>query len=529
MSNGPDGADGGTPVGNGVDQRPSPDAAMVASPPMSAPSPPAAPSKLAHMTVRAGAWTIVTGLGTRFLGVIGTLILTHFVAPYDYGEVSAAGVIAWTANQFSTLSVGTYILAHPKQGRDMMFHATFLHLGLGFLAFGIILAVGHRFGPMLDAPTVARYLPGMVLAMAIDRVIYMPERVLVASMRFGPLSIARAAGELAYTGISIAAAVAGWGGMAVVAGNLARGVLRFIVTTAYVKWREWLAPARLRVQMLKDIIRYGIPVTISGMSHFSLRRWDNLVVSRFFGPAVMGTYNLAYNLADIPAVQVGEQISDVLQAAFARIERDDGRAALGRSVKLLAFIMTPLAVGLACIAPTLAATLFDQRWAGVGEMLMALSVISFTRPITETINGYLQVRQRERLAAILDVSTLALLMGLMFTLGRLSPLWSCAAVGLAFTVRLFASAIVMRKLEGIPVSVFLVPLIPPILACLPMVAAVAAVHRYLIVLAKGQAVLLLAVEILAGALAFLLGSILFARAQLKELLTLARGGLGRQR
>ena len=42
---------------------------------------------------------------------------------------------------------------------------------------------------------------------------------------------------------------------------------------------------------------------------------------------------------------------------------------------MLAFIMTPLAVGLGTLAPTLTKLFLNRRWAEVGPMLMWLSVI----------------------------------------------------------------------------------------------------------------------------------------------------------
>src|SRR5690242_15650970 len=89
--------------------------------------------------IRGSAWSVSSGLGTRVLGLVGTMVLTRFVAPYDFGEVSAATIVALTANQFSNLGVGTYVIAHPQAGRATMFHATFVHLTLGLLAFAITL------------------------------------------------------------------------------------------------------------------------------------------------------------------------------------------------------------------------------------------------------------------------------------------------------------------------------------------------------------------------------------------------------
>jgi lipopolysaccharide exporter len=491
------------------------------------PSPVAPTRKLARTAVRGGAWTIATGLGTRLVGVVGTLILTRFMSPYDYGEVAAAFVIAWTANQFSSINVGTYILAHRDRGHEAVFHATFVHLLLGAAAFGLVLLIGGRFGPALEAPTVGRYLPGAVLVLVLERLNYMPERLLTRDLRFGPLSMSRGAGELAYTVVSIATAVAGWGGMAVVAGGVARSALRLVLAAVLVGWRSWLAPTRIRARALRELFGFGLPSATAGLARFGLRRWDNLVISRFYGPAVMGAYNLAYNLADIPAVQVGEQISDVLQAAFARTEGKGSREALVRSAEMLAFIMTPMAVGLACIAPTLSSTMFDQRWAGVGPMLMVLAVISFTRPLGDTIEAYLQIRKRPTQVAILEVGTLALLMGGLWTMGRLGPTWACLAVGLAFAVRLILSAVMVRGETGLRAWDFLRPTLPPIAACLPMALGVLGTSRLLSGPLHRTPALLLVVEVVAGAAGYAVGAMLFARRQVRALIVLLRQGLAR--
>jgi PST family polysaccharide transporter len=480
--------------------------------------------------VRAAAWTIMSGMGTRFLGVIGTLVLTRFVLPYDYGQAAAAGILGSTANQFSQLNLGTYILARPQGGRDMMFHATALHLGLGFLAYGIILLIGPRFANALDAPELARYLPGMVLALAIDRVTYMPERVLVRTMRFGALSMARSAGDVAYTGTSIATAYfLGWTGMAIVAGNLARAGVRAVVTFVYVNWRDWLEFCRLRWATLREMVGFGVPITIGSLAGFGMRRWDNLVVSRFFGPAVMAEYSLAYNLADIPAVQVGEEIADVLQAAFARVPGNDGQRALLRSLGLLALIMTPMAIGLGCVGPTLTAAFIKDTWSGVGPMLTALAVISFTRPISGTVGGYLEIRGRQKLVGAIDVLTLFMLLGALWSLGRLSPMWSCAAVGIVFFLRMLIWGWALKFSEGIPLRTFLVPLLPAIFASGPLVAGAVGTHQLMARVLPGHPLVSLVAEILAGTLGYGVGVLLFARAQARELLSLLRAGLARRR
>jgi PST family polysaccharide transporter len=82
-------------------------------------------------------------------------------------------------------------------------------------------------------------------------------------------------------------------------------------------------------------------------------------------------YNLAYNLADVPAIQVGEQIGDVLLPSFARMDPAHRPDALVRSMTLLALVVFPLAVGLGAVAPTLVATIFNARWRPIAPMLVS--------------------------------------------------------------------------------------------------------------------------------------------------------------
>src|SRR5262249_37925373 len=162
--------------------------------------------------------------------------------------------------------------------------------------------------PSLKAPALMRYLPGMLLSVALERVNFMPDRVLVRSLRFGTLGLTRGGGELAYTAVSVAGAMLGWGGMAIVVGNLARSGVGFLVLMGLVNPRDWIFPGRLRWTVFSDLLSFGGMVSIGALASFAIRRWDNLVISFLYGPRVLAGYNLAYNLADIPAVQVGEQI-----------------------------------------------------------------------------------------------------------------------------------------------------------------------------------------------------------------------------
>ena len=472
---------------------------------------------LVQKTVRGALWTISTGVGSRILGLVGTLVVTRFVDPSEYGEVMVAAVLVLTANQFSTLGLGQYIVANPNSGRGIAFCATVFHVGLGVVAIAGLLAVGGMLAPAVEAPGMTRFLPGLALGALLDRVSFMPERILIRDLRFGVVSATRTAGDVVMTVVSVLLAALGWGGAAIVAGNAARAAVKLVAFLALAERREWLEPNRITRKELRALLGFGVPLAIGAVFHFASRRWDNLLVSRFFGPGPAGMYNLAYNLADVPAIQVGEQVGDVLLPSFARLDAERRPAALLRSLALLGLIVFPLAVGLGVVAPTLIEALLDPRWHPVAPMLLVLSALSVTRPVGWTVTTYLQARQLTRRILWLEAFKFALLVACMLTLGRHSPLAACLAVGIAFGLHTLASLWVVARLDEVPLRRMLACMAAPLSACLPMALAVVGIRHALAGLAL-PVLLELVLEVAAGALVYVLFVFAVARAPAKDLL-----------
>ncbi len=467
-------------------------------------------------------------MGSRALGLVGTLILTRFLTPAEYGEVTVAAVVVLTASQFSTAGLGQFIVARPDAPRGAVFHATVFHVVFGIVALLAVLVFGRHFGLAFDAPRMAEFLPGLALGTLLDRFAFVPERVLIRDLRFGSLSITRAASDIVHSVVSVGLAALGYGAFAIVWGNVARSSVRLVAFAASVPVREWLEPCRLTLRQTRELMAFGIPVALGSLCAFASRRWDNLLVSRFFGPGPTGMYNLAYNLADVPATQVGEQVGDVLLPSFARLDGARRTAALIRSLSLLSLVVFPLAVGLAAVADTLVRAIFDERWQALGPLLIALSALSVMRPIGWTIEAYLQARQRTPYILWLEAFKLACLVLGIVTFGRASVLLTCAAVGVAFGAHAAASLWVARRIDRFPLSEVVRPLLATLAACAVMAFAVV-MARVAFGLARLPAALALVIEIAVGASAYVLGLLVFARAAGQELLSRVLDALGRGR
>lgn len=462
------------------------------------------------------------------IGVLGTVIMTRFLAPEVVGEVSAATILAMTASWLTTWGFGPYVVVKGRgeHAQEILWHGTVAYVGLGLAVLVPMAFLGGYLTPWFGAKDAAQYVPGMALVMLIKRLGAMPERVLVRDMRFRASGLAQATGELVYTVVALGFAVGGWGGMSVVYGNLAQALVTTGLLIRAAGVRTWATPRPLRKERILDMLRFGAPLALEGIAHNASRYWDNLLVSHFFGPAKMGAYNMAYNLADIPAVQIGEQITSVLLPSMSEMPPERRPAALERSTALLSLIIFPLAVGLGLVAdPLIAVVLPADKWQEVAPLLTVLAGLSVFRPVTWVLSTYMEAQDRTARMMYLEVGKLALILVGIAALSPLGLRVAAGAVGVAFgATAVLGIALVIRDdpARGPSPRRLLGGFLRPVLACAAMCAAVLVLRTQVLTPLGLRPLVMLVVEIVVGAAAYVGAALVVCRETSRDLLSLLR-------
>lgn len=372
-----------------------------------------------------------------------------------------------------------------------------------------------------------RFMGGFALASAMDVVSIVPEKILARDLRFRVIALTKGIGEILYTAVALSL-VTTLGGMALVVGAVGRSLL--IVTVFFLKSdRIWMRPVPWSWRMIREMLKYSSPLALANMTDFATSRWDNLLIGKFHGAGALGAYNLSYNLASTSTGGVAEHIADVLFPSFARLEARQRGQALVRALSAMAFIVFPLGLGLGVVAHNVVGVAFNAEWAIVAPMLTVLSLYAAISPPGWTFRAFYKAQGRTSFVMMAGMVRLALVLAGISTVGRLGPLWACAAVDLAFVAHFI---LMWSGLRG-PYPQLMRPAARAVLqafgACVPMIAAVLLVQWAERLFFPLPPALALCVEIPAGVLGFVAGAALFARATATDLIGLARNLLRRGR
>lgn len=469
---------------------------------------------------------MIFGITSRVLQLVGTLILTRFISPHDYGAVLAASITVVTAGALSSFAFGQYLIAR-KAPPAVVFQAGQLHLALGIGAMAVLVAFRRPIGELLDTPELGRFVAWYAVAHLIDRARYVHERLLMRDLRFRTIAMINGTGEIVFTAVALALAPR-YGAYAIVVAVQARAVLTAVAFFVKAPRSEWLVYAPLRKDTVKGLFGYGLPIMIGAVADRAATRWDSLLVSKLFGAGVMGQYSLAYSLAEMPVSHVAEHIGEVLMPSFSRMEEAQRRGAVVRAAALMALVVAPLGVGLGAVAPTVVAAFFDARWAAMGPMLAILSVMTVFRPMTWSAIAYLQAIGQTRLIMIASFARAVVVLALVAGLGAAGgPLWACVGGCIGYGVHSIGTVVVAGRATKVPVSDYLVGVLRPLVATVPMFFAVTGAKLGMTAIGV-PVVASLVVQLLVGAVVYVACAFVFVRGTSLELVRLAKGALRRR-
>lgn len=471
------------------------------------------------------AWNIAAGLSVRALGLAGTLFLTRFVAPAEFGDVAAAAVAVGMATQFANLNLGAYVMTHPTDTASA-FQAFVYHMAGIVTACLAVTLFRHPIADALGTPGMTPFIPWLALATVLMQASRIPEATLYRALQFRALAFARSVGELVYTVVSVALSPFLRGG-AIVAGNLARALAFTGLIVGRSDRSEWLRRAALRWSTGRAMLVFGLPLSAKSLAESFSVSWDKLLIARFFGAHSMGQYALAYNLADVTA-QVADYIGDVLQPSLSKLDVARQRVALPRISGLMALVLFPLIAGMAVVAPMVTSAFLDSRWADVAPMLSVLCLRTIPLPLTWVVGSYFAARRRTQPLMFLAFVKLAFVIVLLATLGRGGPLWACAAVVVASQLTGLAHLLVGWRLEELKPGALFAATMRPLLASALMAGAVLLFRAALDLLVPMPAKAALLLEVGMGGIAYAAAALLVARPTALELIELVRGVLSRK-
>ncbi len=327
--------------------------------------------------------TVLYSLGRGASGVVNLLALalyTHLLSPGEYGQYALvlACVAVADAVVFQWLHMGARRFFAAYSARRTDFLATVSGAYVRVASLVILLAT---IALIVWPDSRVRALIGLSAILLCSQAwLELNLELSLAGLkpvRYGALTLAKAVvgsacgGVLAYMGLGVPGVVVG-----AIIGYLAPGL-----RLAGYDWRG-ASPRHGDAEMLREVVRYGLPLTATYALAFVVNSSDRLLLGWLRGPADVGTYAVAYDLSyqGLTALMMMVNLSAFPLAV--RALEDHGVESAGKQLTqhatLLLALAAPATMGLVLLAPNVAYVLLGRSFqASAGELVPWLAIAAF--------------------------------------------------------------------------------------------------------------------------------------------------------
>lgn len=475
---------------------------------------------LGTRTVRGMAWAYGAYVGGRVLVLVSTAILARLLTPRDFGVVALALVFTVFFEAIKDLGLGqALIVASPEEEADraqtVFAWSVVIGIALTLLTAGLSPLIAGFFHqsqltgllPVLGLNFILRALGTTHYSLARKHLNY---RVRTVSEIC----------EVTVRGIvGIALALTGFG-----AWSLVLGFVAGVAASTIALWLQ--VPFRPRAELsrthLRDLLRFGGVLTVVDIGAVIFYNTDYLFIGRVLGAASLGLYSIGFRIPELAILNVAHVAGDVLFPAYSAIDRERLREGYLTSLRYLAMLTVPLAVGLAALARPVILVVFGHQWVGSISVTRAIAAYTLFATLAIPPGTILKVTRRAWLMVGFSIPVIGVLAALLVIFTREGILAvALATTALQATIAPAQAAVVSRQL-ALPLWESVRVLIPTVLAAAAMAAALIGLDS---VISAPLPALLLGVPL--GAAVYLGGLWLLAGEQLRALHAIAFPGVAR--
>lgn len=390
------------------------------------------------------------------------VVLTRLVGPESYGLIGMAVTITVLLDLLKDLGTGAAIVQREECGEPLLSSVFWLNLGVGAGCAAAIVLGAPLVAAFFEEPAVTPVLSTLGVGFLLSPLGIVHMALLQRAGAFRALALVETGAAAAGAAVGIGLAVAGAGVWSLVGQSLVAGGVTAALAWLASPWRPTRRWSRAALGVVRE---FGAGLVGFNLVNYLIRNADYLLIGRALGPVSLGHYGLAYRIMTLPQQFMVQVVGRVMYPVLARLTDDETfRRAYLKMSALIAFVATPIFVGLFALRAPLVRGFFGEAWLAAIPVLGLLAPVGLLQSLSGTTGLIYQARARTDwlfrwgLGAG-AVTVIAFVIGLRWGIIGVAAAYAVVSIGLLYPV--FA---IPFRLIGLPLGRFARALAPP-LAC----------------------------------------------------------------
>lgn len=344
---------------------------------------------LSERVVKGGFWVFSLRITQQIFNFIRLIILARVLAPHDFGLMGIALLTMATLETFSQTGFQAALI-QKKDNTDTYLDVAWTVLILrGLLLFAILFFVAPYAAVFFKAPLAKLIIQVIGLSVLLQAFTNIGVIYFQKELEFNKQFLYQLSGTLADFIVAISAALILRSVWALVFGLLAGNVVRFIASYLIHPYRPHFSS---HLGKAKELFGFGRWVLGSSILVFLITQGDDIFVGKLLGATMLGFYQMAYRISNMPATEITHVISQVAFPAYSKLQDNlpKLREAYLKVLQFTAFLSFPIAGMIFILAPDFTRIFLGEKWMPMVPAMMVLVFAGLVRSMAATTGPIFQ-------------------------------------------------------------------------------------------------------------------------------------------
>lgn len=448
-------------------------------------------------------WRFLERCGSQGVTFIVSIVLARLLAPEVYGIIAIVTVFITLLQVFVNSGFGTALI-QKKEADDTDFSTVFyFNIVIGAVLYLIMFLIAPLIANFYKNPELTAIFRVLCLVVVFYSVKNIQQAYVSRNMMFKKFFWSTLGGTLSGAAVGIFMAWKGYGVWSLVGQQLTNAAVDMIILWATVKWRPKLL---FSFERLKSLFAYGWKLLASSLIDTLYNDLRTLIIGKLYSSNDLAFYNRGKQFPNFIVVNINTSIDSVLLPAMssAQDNKETVKIMTRRAIKIATYIMMPLMVGLAVCAEPIVSLILTDKWLPCVPFMQIFCITLAFYPIhTANLNA---IKAMGRSDLFLKLEIIKKIVGLAFLLTTMwiSPLAMAASLLISNVISQIINAWPNKKLLNYSYLEQVKDIVPNIALSVVMGAIV-----YCVNFLHLGSIITLAIQVLLGAVIYILGSKLF--------------------
>lgn len=409
-------------------------------------------------------WSYLGKFSSLALQFIVGLFLARVLGPEPFGIIAIALFVQGLGNLFSDAGLGSALVQANEVSEEDVRSVFTAQIIIGAIATLVVMAsagpIAAYFG-RIQADSVIRVLSlGFVLqSVGMTSVSLMRRHFKFKTIQLISIN----SYVIGYLCVGLPMAYQGYGVWSLVFAYLVQVTLNSVL--CYLSERHRIFP--LSHPSKCRFWSFGGAITFNNVTSWLISNMDTAIIGRLFDVAVLGLYNRAFNIVNMPMYAITSSIQTALLSTYSRVQarRELILTAFVASVSFMSLLLMPMYVAVISVSDILLPVLYGKAWKGAAEILNPLCLAMVINGMLAMAGPVLTAIGKPRLELYSQLVSLLIGVPLVFFCGGYSISALVWGVFVSYLIRyLLLLHVTLSELNGKLMFIFGVFIKPALLS-----------------------------------------------------------------